>query len=37
LRSLPGVAVVRMRVASTTRRRSGKEWVAKANYFTVGV
>jgi single-strand DNA-binding protein len=38
LRTLPsGVEVGRMRVASTTRRRNGEEWVEKANYFTVEV
>ena len=27
--------VVRLRVATTTRRRAGEEWVDKTNYFTV--
>ena len=30
-----GVEVVRLRVATTTRRRNGEEWVNKTNYFTV--
>jgi len=38
LKSLPsGTDVARLRVASTTRRRSGEEWVEKTNYFTVEV
>jgi single-strand DNA-binding protein len=36
LRALPsGVDVARLRVATTTRRRAGEEWVDKTNYFTV--
>ena len=36
LRTLPsGTEVVRLRVATTTRRRAGEEWVDKTNYFTV--
>ena len=38
LRELPsGVDVARLRVATTTRRRNGEEWVDKTNYFTVEV
>jgi single-strand DNA-binding protein len=38
LRELPsGSEVARLRVASTTRRRNGEEWVEKTNYFTVEV
>jgi single-strand DNA-binding protein len=38
LRPLPsGADVVRLRVATTTRRRTGEEWVDKTNYFTVEV
>ena len=38
LRSLPsGTDVARLRVATTTRRRTGEEWVDKTNYFTVEV
>jgi single-strand DNA-binding protein len=38
LRSLPsGADVAKLRVASTTRRRAGEEWVDKTNYFTVEV
>jgi single-strand DNA-binding protein len=38
LRALPsGADVARLRVATTTRRRTGEEWVDKANYFTVEV
>ena len=38
LRALPsGAEVARLRVATTTRRRSGEEWVDKTNYFTVEV
>ncbi len=38
LRALPsGADVARLRVATTTRRRSGEEWVDKTNYFTVEV
>ena len=38
LKSLPsGGAVARLRVATTTRRRSGEEWIEKTNYFTVEV
>jgi single-strand DNA-binding protein len=38
LRALPsGADVARLRVATTTRRRTGEEWVDKTNYFTVEV
>jgi single stranded DNA-binding protein len=38
LRQLPsGADAARLRVATTTRRRAGEEWVDKANYFTVEV
>jgi single-strand DNA-binding protein len=38
LRALPsGVDVARLRVATTTRRRTGEVWVDKTNYFTVEV
>ena len=38
LRELPsGAEVAGLRVATTTRRRSGEEWVDKTNYFTVEV
>ena len=38
LKSLPsGTDVARLRVATTTRRRAGQEWVDKTNYFTVEV
>ena len=38
LRALPsGAEVARLRVATTTRRRSGEEWVERTNYFTVEV
>ena len=38
LRNLPsGTEVARLRVATTTRRRSGEEWIEKTNYFTVEV
>ena len=38
LRQLPsGADVARLRVATTTRRRTGEEWVDKTNYFTVEV
>ena len=38
LRELPsGAEVARLRVATTTRRRNGEEWVDKTNYFTVEV
>ena len=38
LRALPsGADVARLRVATTTRRRNGEEWVDKTNYFTVEV
>ena len=38
LESLPsGTDVARLRVATTTRRRAGEEWVDKTNYFTVEV
>ena len=38
LRNLPsGTDVARLRVATTTRRRSGEEWIERTNYFTVEV
>jgi len=38
LRQLPsGADAARLRVATTTRRRAGEEWVDKINYFTVEV
>jgi single stranded DNA-binding protein len=38
IRELPsGVEVARLRLASTTRRRQGEEWVEKTNHFTVEV
>jgi single-strand DNA-binding protein len=38
LKALPsGTDVARLRVATTTRRRTGEEWVEKTNYFTVEV
>jgi len=38
LRSLPsGADVARLRVATSTRRRTGDEWADKTNYFTVEV
>jgi single-strand DNA-binding protein len=38
LKTLPsGTDVARLRVATTTRRRTGEEWVEKTNYFTVEV
>ena len=38
LRELPsGAAVARLRIATTTRRRTGEQWVDKTNYFTVEV
>jgi single-strand DNA-binding protein len=38
LRDLPsGAEVARLRVATTTRRRNGEDWVGKTNYFTVEV
>jgi single-strand DNA-binding protein len=38
LRTLPsGADVARLRVATSTRRRTGEEWVDKTNYFTVEV
>jgi single-strand DNA-binding protein len=38
LKALPsGTDVVRLRVATTTRRRSGEEWIEKTNYLTVEV
>ena len=38
IRELPsGTDVARLRVATTTRRRVGEEWVDKTNYFTVEV
>ena len=36
LRQLPsGADVARLRVATSTRRRTGEEWVDKTNYFTI--
>ena len=38
LRQLPsGADVARLRIATTTRRRHGEDWVDKTNYFTVEV
>ena len=38
LRQLPsGADVARLRIATTTRRRNGEEWVDKTNYLTVEV
>jgi single-strand DNA-binding protein len=38
LRALPsGSDVARLRLATTTRRRSGEEWVERTGYFTVEV
>ena len=38
LRELPsGADVARLRIATTTRRRNGEQWVDKTNYFTVEV
>jgi single-strand DNA-binding protein len=38
LRALPsGADAARLRVASTTRRRQGEDWVDKTNYFSVDV
>ena len=38
LRALPsGADVARLRVATSTRRRNGEEWIDKTNYFTVEV
>ena len=38
LKALPsGTDVARLRVATTTRRKAGEEWVEKTNYFTVEV
>ena len=38
LRALPsGADAARLRVASTSRRRQGEEWVDKTNYFSVDV
>ena len=38
LRALPsGTDVARLRVATTTRRKAGEEWVDKTKYFTVEV
>jgi single-strand DNA-binding protein len=38
LRQLPsGADIARLRIATTTRRRNGEEWVDKTNYFTVEV
>jgi single-strand DNA-binding protein len=37
-RTLPsGTDVARLRVATTTRRKAGEDWVEKTNYFTVEV
>ena len=37
-KTLPsGTDVARLRVATTTRRKAGEEWVEKTNYFTVEV
>jgi single-strand DNA-binding protein len=32
-----GTHVARLRVATTTRRKEGEEWIEKTNYFTVEV
>jgi single-strand DNA-binding protein len=32
-----GVQVARLRIASTTRRRQGEEWVEKTHHYTVEV
>src|SRR5947209_17784602 len=38
LRQLPsGAGIARLRIATTTRRRTGEEWVDKTNYFTIEV
>jgi single-strand DNA-binding protein len=38
LRQLPsGADVARLRVATTTRRRNGEEWIDKTNYLTIEV
>jgi len=38
LKTLPsGTDVARLRVATTTRRKAGEEWVEKTNYLTVEV
>ena len=38
LRQLPsGADIARLRIATTTRRRNGEEWVDKTNYFTIEV
>ncbi len=38
LRQLPsGAEIARLRIATSTRRRGGEEWVEKTNYFTVEV
>ena len=38
LKTLPsGTDVARLRVATTTRRRAGEEWVEKTNYLTIEV
>ena len=38
LRELPsGAEVAGLRVATTTRRRNGEQWVDKTNYFTIDV
>lgn len=35
-RQLPsGADVARLRIATTTRRRNGEDWVEKTNYFTI--
>jgi single-strand DNA-binding protein len=36
LRQLPsGADIARLRVATSTRRRTGEEWIDKPNYFTI--
>ena len=38
LRQLPsGADVARLRLATTTRRRNGEDWIEKTNYFTIEV
>ena len=38
LRALPsGADVARLRVATTSRRRQGEDWVDKTNYFSIDV
>jgi single-strand DNA-binding protein len=34
---LSGTDVARLRIATTTRRRNGEQWIEKTNYFTVEV